>query len=59
MNTATFDEMKKHPYLTYKQMNAIIQYKKQHGDYKSADDLKKVVILNAEILRKIEPYITY
>ncbi len=59
VNTATFDEMKKHPYLTYKQMNAIIQYRKQHGEYKSADDLKKVVILNAEIIRKIEPYITY
>jgi competence protein ComEA len=59
VNTATFDELRKHPYLSYKQMNAIIQYRKQHGEYKSVDDLKKVVLLNAEIIRKIEPYIIY
>ncbi len=59
VNTVTFDDIKKHPYLSYKQMNAIIQYRKQHGEYKSVDDLKKVVILNAEIIRKIEPYISY
>jgi competence protein ComEA len=59
INTATFEEMKKHPYLTYKQMNAIIQYRKQHGSYHSIVDLTKIAILNDEILRKIEPYLTY
>ncbi|MFA6947269.1 MAG: helix-hairpin-helix domain-containing protein [Pedobacter sp.] len=56
LNTATFDEIKRHPYLTYKQMNAIIQYRSQHGSFKSIDDLRNVAILNEEIIRKIEPY---
>ena len=59
INTAVFDDLKRHPYLSYKQMNAIIQYRKQHGSYTSINDLKKIVILNEEILRKIEPYIQF
>jgi len=59
INTATFDDLKLHPYLSYKQMNAIIQYRKQHGPYTAISDLKKIVILNEEILNKIGPYLTY
>lgn len=58
-NTAGFEQFKKHPYLTYKQMNAIIQYRKQHGNFHSIEDLKKVAILNEEIIRKIEPYFAF
>jgi competence protein ComEA len=56
INTFTFEEIRHHPYLTYKQMNVIIQYRTQHGLYKSIDDLRKIAILNEEIIRKIEPY---
>jgi competence protein ComEA len=59
INTAVFEDLKRHPYLSYKQMNAIIQYRNQHGKYSSVADLQKVVILNGEILRKIEPYLTF
>jgi competence ComEA-like helix-hairpin-helix protein len=59
INTATFEEIKRHPYLSYKQMNAILQYRKQHVNFESIDDLKKIAIMNEEILRKIEPYLTY
>ncbi|OYZ54574.1 MAG: hypothetical protein B7Y19_04975, partial [Sphingobacteriales bacterium 24-40-4] len=57
LNTFTFEEIRRHPYLTYKQMNAIIQYRSQHGLFKSIDDLMKIAILSEEIIRKIEPYI--
>lgn len=57
LNTFTFEEIRRHPYLTYKQMNAIIQYRSQHGSFKSIDELTKIAILNEEIIRKIEPYI--
>ncbi|WP_411275074.1 helix-hairpin-helix domain-containing protein [Daejeonella sp.] len=59
LNNATFDELRHHPYLTFKQINAIIQFRKQHGKYNSTDDLKKVLILNEEIIRKIEPYLSF
>jgi len=58
-NVATFEDLRHHPYLTFKQINAIIQYRKQHGNYSSADDLRKVLILNEEIIRKIEPYLSF
>ena len=59
LNTATFDLFKKHPYLSYKQINALIQYRRQHGDFKTINDLKKIVVLNEEIIRKIEPYLVF
>ncbi|MDB5014034.1 MAG: hypothetical protein JWQ25_2236 [Daejeonella sp.] len=59
VNTTTFDEFKKQPYLSYKQINAILQYRKQHGAYNSITDLKKVLILNEETLNKIEPYLIF
>lgn len=59
INTVTFDELKVHPYLSFKQINALIQYRKQHGGYTSSADLKKVLILNEEIIRKIEPYLSF
>lgn len=59
INTATFDELRRHPYLTYKQMNAIIQYRKQHGSYKDLDGLRPIAILNETILNKLAPYLSF
>ena len=59
INTATFDEMKNHPYLKYKQINAIIQYRKQHGKYNSIEDLKKVIILSPQTIQNLTPYLSF
>lgn len=59
INTASFDDLKSNPYLSFKQMNAIIRYRKQHGPFSSLDDLRKIAILNEEILRKIAPYLSF
>lgn len=59
VNTAVFDDLKRNPYLSYKQVNAIIQYRKQHGNYAGLSDLSKVLILNQGIIDKIAPYISF
>ncbi|WP_316844205.1 ComEA family DNA-binding protein [Pedobacter psychrodurus] len=59
INTATFDDLKRNPYLSYKQINAILQYRKQHGNYSGLADLKKIVILNQEVIDKVTPYISF
>ena len=59
VNTAVFDDLKRNPYLSYKQINAIIQYRKQHGNYAGLSDLSKVLILNQGIINKIAPYISF
>lgn len=59
INNATIDDLRRFPYLEFKQMNAIIEYRKQHGKYTSVDDLRNIVLLDDEILRKIAPYLKY
>lgn len=59
INTATFDDLKNHPYLKYKQINAIIQYRKQHGRYINIEDLKKVIILDPQLIQQLTPYLTF
>jgi competence protein ComEA len=56
VNQVEFEDLKNFPYLSYKQMNAIIQYRKQHGDYESFDELHNVAILDDAVLRRIKPY---
>lgn len=59
VNTIDFEQLRHFPYLSYKQANAIIQYRAQHGNYSSINDMRPIAILNEDILRKIAPYITF
>jgi competence protein ComEA len=59
INTADFETLRQHPYLRFKQVNAIIEYRKQHGNYSSFADLKKVAILPAETVDKLVPYFSF
>jgi len=59
INTISFDQLRIFPYLAYKQVNAIIQYRAQHGNYNSVADLKNIVLLDENIIRKIEPYLNF
>ena len=59
INTADFETLRQHPYLRYKQVNAIIEYRKQHGNYSSFTDLKKVAILPAETVDRLVPYFSF
>lgn len=57
INTATLDELKTHPYLRYVIANAIIQYRNQHGNYSSVEDLRKIMLITDEIFNKAAPYL--
>jgi competence protein ComEA len=57
INTATVDEMKVHPYLRYALANAIVQYRLQHGNYTAIEDLKKIMLVTAEVFNKTAPYL--
>ncbi|HEV8081264.1 MAG TPA: helix-hairpin-helix domain-containing protein [Chitinophagaceae bacterium] len=58
INTATPDEMKSHPYIRYNIANAIVQYRKQHGNFSAVEDIKKIMIITDEIFNKASPYLT-
>ncbi len=59
INTADFETLKTHPYLKYKQINAIINYRKQHGNYSGIADLKKVLILSPQTIEQLTPYLQF
>lgn len=59
INTAELADFKFHPYIRYKQVNALIQYRKQHGNYSNIADLNKVAILTPEIIGRLAPYLTF
>lgn len=59
INSIDFETLRHFPYLSYKQANAVIQYRVQHGNYQSLNDMSNIALLNNEILGKIAPYITF
>ncbi len=57
INTASAEEMKMHPYIKYHLANALVEYRKQHGNYQSLDEIKKIMIMTDEIYLKLAPYL--
>ncbi len=58
INTATKKELNKHPYFKWKQANAIVKYRKQHGAFTSVKDLSKIKVISQDVLEKVSPYLT-
>jgi len=59
VNTATYDELKTHPYIRYKLAKIIVNYREHHGKYTSMADLGKIKVLDQATLEKLEPYISF
>lgn len=57
LNSVGVDELRSHPYFKYKLSNAIINYRTQHGNYQSLQDLRKIVIVNDSIFNRITMYL--
>jgi competence protein ComEA len=58
INTATKDELKIHPYIKWNLANAIVEYRNQHGNFKSLDDLKNISIIDQPTFEKIINYLS-
>lgn len=58
INLASVDEMKSHPYIRYNIANAIFQYRQQHGNYNSLEELKKIMSINDDFYNKAFPYLS-
>jgi competence protein ComEA len=58
INITTAEELKNHPYVKWQLANIIINYRKQHGNYKAIEDLKKIMTIDEETYNKIAPYFT-
>jgi len=58
INTATKDELKMHPYIKWNLANAIVEYRTQHGNFKSLDELRKIVLMDEATFNKIVLYLS-
>jgi DNA uptake protein ComE-like DNA-binding protein len=59
INELDVESLSKHPYISFKQSNAIVNYRNQHGHFQSLEDLKKVILLDDDFSRKIASYLTF
>lgn len=60
LNTASAEEMAQHTYLRNKRINTVIvNYRTQHGPYQSADDLKKIKVIDEKTIEKLAPYLNF
>ena len=58
INSATFDELKTHPYIKFSIANLLVAYRNEHGSFSKLDDIKKVMAITEDIYKKIAPYLT-
>lgn len=56
INRCDIEELSRHPYVSYKLAKLIVKYRKHHGFYSSIEDLKKIPLVDDELLRKIALY---
>lgn len=58
INLADLEQLKEHPYIRYKLANAIVQYRSQHGNFLSVEDIKKIMLVTDEVYLKLYVYLT-
>ena len=59
VNTATAEELDRHPFLSRRQAQIIVNYREQHGAYTSTESLKPIRLLDAKTVEKIAPYLEF
>ncbi|TAH20410.1 MAG: hypothetical protein EAZ08_06105 [Cytophagales bacterium] len=59
INTADANTLKVHPYIGYKNAQIIINYRNQHGNYTTAEDLLKTKVMDESQVEKLRPYLLF
>jgi DNA uptake protein ComE-like DNA-binding protein len=58
INRATASELRQHPYLNFKQVRILLNYREQHGPYRTWAELLASKALTESELNKLRPYIS-
>lgn len=58
INSATFDELSRHPYISYKLAKTIVAYREQHGNFGSVKAIKNIRVLSEKQFSKLAPYLS-
>ena len=57
INNDSLQHLSQHPYVNYQLAKAIINFRKQHGNYTEVAQLKDLHLINDSIYHKISPYL--
>jgi competence protein ComEA len=57
INDVSVEELKSHPYIRWNIANAIISYRKEHGPFKSVEELRNIMVISDDDFQKIKNYI--
>lgn len=57
INTANVDELAKHPYISYKEANAIVNFREQHGLFNQISEIKELHIFKGKDINRLIPYL--
>lgn len=59
INQADAKTLQAHPFINWKEANAIVNYRYQHGNFSQVDDLYSLHALSEETILKISPYLSF
>lgn len=57
INTCKMETLGRHPYLTWKQARIIINYRQQHGAFRSVSDILRTDVIPDSVFRQVAPYL--
>lgn len=57
VNSASFDELKSHPYIGYNIALSLTNYRKEHGPFDQLEDIKKSALITEKVYKRIAPYL--
>lgn len=56
MNSGTVEQLAAHPYLRWKLAKALVAYRRQHGPFRTPEDMRGCVLIDEGTLRTFAPY---
>jgi DNA uptake protein ComE-like DNA-binding protein len=59
LNKSSFQALNSHPYISYDQTKALLQYIRLYGNVKDEQALLETGIFTKEELEKLKPYVDY
>lgn len=58
INTATWEQLRNHPYISSPVANSIVKMREQPPGYKDIEDIKRSKLIDEELFDKVKPYLT-
>jgi DNA uptake protein ComE-like DNA-binding protein len=59
INQFSKDQLAKHPYISWKQAEIIILNRRNHGNYRSREDLLATIVLDTATVDRLMPYLDF